>query len=264
MAYETITTTQQEGVLTITLNRPDSLNALTAQLLGELSDALRSAERDAAVRALVLTGAGRAFCSGQDLKSLEQIEQPDGAYHFGDWLRRNYHPVVQRLRSMEKPIVAAVNGPAAGAGMSLALACDLRLVADNAFFQTVFLGIGLVPDSGQLYFLPRLVGPAKAAELILLNERIGAEEAVRIGLANRVVPADQLGPAALELAGRLARGPGRAIALVKRGLSRSLASDLAETLEYEAQLQEIAGRTEDFREGVAAFVEKRPPRFQGR
>jgi 2-(1,2-epoxy-1,2-dihydrophenyl)acetyl-CoA isomerase len=278
MAYETILAAAEAGVLTITLNRPERFNALTPQVLTELQDALRSAERDEGVKVIVLTGAGRAFCAGQDLKTLDQLEQPGERgpqrgpsragvperFSFAEFLRRNYNPLILRLRASEKPIVGAINGPAAGAGMSLALACDLRIVSDAAFFQTGFVGIGLVPDSGMLFFLPRLVGPAKAAELIMLNDRVQADEALRLGLANRVVPADQLLPTTYELAQRLARGPSKALGLVKRGLNRSLVSDLEAMLEYEAQLQELAGRSDDFREGVAAFVQKRPPEFKGR
>lgn len=264
MADETILATAEAGVLTITLNRPESFNALTPQVFTELQDALRSAERDEGVKVIVLTGAGRAFCAGQDLKTLDQLEKPGERFSFAEFLRRNYNPLILRMRASEKPIVGAINGPAAGAGMSLALACDLRIVSDAAFFQTGFVGIGLVPDSGMLFFLPRLVGPAKAAELIVLNDRVQADEALRLGLANRVVPADQLLPTTYELAQRLARGPSKALGLIKRGLNRSLVSDLETMLEYEAQLQELAGRSDDFREGVAAFVQKRPPEFKGR
>lgn len=255
---------QRNGVLTLTLNRPEVFNALDSALLGELAEAFRGAERDEGTRAIILTGAGRAFCSGQDLKSLDELAPPGQTPHFGAWLRRSYNPLILRMRRLEKPILAAVNGVAAGAGLSLALACDLRVASAQASFAEVFARIGLVPDSGSLYFLPRMVGLGKAMELCLLADRVEAEEALRIGLVHRVVPHEQLQAAVEDLAERLASGPGRAIALIKRGLNRSLESTLEQMLEYEADLQEIAGRTQDFREGVLAFTEKRSPRYQGR
>jgi 2-(1,2-epoxy-1,2-dihydrophenyl)acetyl-CoA isomerase len=246
-------------VATITLDRPDALNALTIPLKRELLRALRDAERDRSIRAVVLTGAGRAFCAGQDLR--ERLE-PD-ATPLDVEVRERYVPLVRQLVTMPKPVVAAVNGVAAGAGASLAFACDLRVAADDARFVLAFGRIGLVPDSGATWLLPRLVGLGRATELALLPDPIGADEALRIGLVNRVVPADRLLAEAQELAGRLAEGAPRAVALTKRALARGLESGLDAALEYEAALQGVAGRTADHAEGIAAFVEKRPPRFTG-
>jgi 2-(1,2-epoxy-1,2-dihydrophenyl)acetyl-CoA isomerase len=263
VSYETLLTETTDGVLTLTLNRPDVYNAITPQLTRELGDALKAAGRDPAVRAVVLTGSGKAFCSGQDLKALGQLGENGAVPNLAELIRRHYNGLILQMRRLEKPIVASVNGVAAGAGMSLALACDLRIASDRASFVQAFVNIGLVPDSGSMYFLPRLVGLAKALELCLLGERVSAEEAHRIGLVSRVVPADGLAAATTELARKLAAGAGVALGLTKRGLSRALETDLAGMLEYEALLQEIAGRTADFREGVTAFKEKRPARFSG-
>ena len=263
MAYETIRADVSEGLLTITLNRPDAYNAFTPTMGRELADALKDARRDAAVRAIVITGAGKAFCSGQDLKMVDEL-MPDGrAPALGELLRRHYNGLILAMRRLDKPILASVNGVAAGAGMSLALACDLRIASERASFVQAFVNIGLVPDCGSLYFLPRIVGLAKALELSLLGERIDAREALRLGLVTRVVLEDELPAATAELAGRLAAGAGRALGLTKRGLNRALETNLEDMLEQEALLQEIAGRTDDFREGVTAFKEKRPARFSG-
>lgn len=258
--YETLLVDADAGVLTVTLNRPDVLNAVNEQLSADLLDALRLAEREPAVRCLVLTGAGRGFCSGQDLRDRAGV----GEVVYGESLRRRYNPIVLRLRTMEKPVIAAVNGVAAGAGCNLALAADLRVASDRATFIEVFARIGLIPDSGGTYHLPRLVGLAKAFELAYTAEPVDAAEALRIGLVNRVVPHDDLMPATLALARRLAEGPTRGYGLTKRGFNFALGATLEATLAYEADLQTIAGRTADHREGVTAFFEKRPPRFEGR
>ncbi len=260
---DTVLSSLEEGVLTVTLNRPEVYNAFNTQMLTDLGQTLRQAERDDRVRVLVITGAGRAFCSGQDLKNLDELAPNGQTPHFGEWIRRNYNPLIIRLRALEKPVLAAVNGVAAGAGMSLALACDLRIASEQASFSQAFAKIGLVPDSGSLYFLPRLVGYSKALELCWTGDSISAQEALRLGLVNQVVPADELMAATRQLAIRLAQGPAKAIGLIKRGMNRSLVADLESVLEYESYLQEIAGRTQDFQEGVAAFVEKRPAKFKG-
>lgn len=271
-SYETVLVERSGGVETITLNRPEVLNSFNATMHRELHDALRAAERDAAVRCVVLTGAGRGFCAGQDLKdTLAGAAPADGAAEPGsgvgqlaDVLRQRYNPIIRRLRTMEKPVVAAVNGVAAGAGVSVALACDLILAADSARFILAFSKVGLVPDSGASWFLPRVLGFARAYELAVLAEPLSAEDARGLGLINRVVPAAELAGAAAELAQRLAAGPTRAFGLTKRAMNRALTTDLDAALEYEALLQGIAAATADAAEGVRAFVEKRPPQFSGK
>jgi 2-(1,2-epoxy-1,2-dihydrophenyl)acetyl-CoA isomerase len=225
----------------------------------ELLAAVRAAAKDPGVRAAILTGAGRAFCAGQDLK--ERLEP--GAPPLGEELRERYNPIVLALRGLEKPVVAAVNGVAAGAGMSLALAADLRIASERASFVLAFGRIGLVPDSGATWTLPRLVGAAKAMEIALLDEPLTAAEAVRIGLVAKVVPADALADEARTIARRLAGGAPRAIALTKRALNGAFERDLESALAYEAYIQDLAGRTADHAEGIAAFVEKRAPTFAG-
>lgn len=248
-----------DAIATITLDRPDALNALTVPMKTELLTALRAVARDRAVRAVVLTGAGRAFCAGQDLK--ERLA-PDAA-PLAIEVRERYNPIIAAMRRLDQPIVGAINGVAAGAGASLAFACDIRLAAEDASFVLAFGRIGLVPDSGATWFLPRLVGPAKAAEMALLGESVTAAEAAHLGLVSRVVPADALADDARGVAARLAALAPRALALTKRALERSWSVDLEAALEDEAYRQGIAGATADHAEGLAAFLEKRPPRFTG-
>lgn len=247
------------GVLTITLNRPDALNAFTVEMKEALLAALKDAARNREVRVVVLTGAGRAFSAGQDLK---ERQGPD-AGDLGTELRTRYNPIILAMRRLEKPILGAINGVAAGAGCSIAIACDLLVASDKASFMEAFGKVGLVPDTGSSWFLPRLVGPARAAEMMFTADSIDAATAERIGLVNRVVPADKLMDEANALAARLAGAAPIALALAKRALSRALDSNLEDALEFEAQLQSIAGRSADHKEGIAAFVEKRPPRFRG-
>jgi Enoyl-CoA hydratase/carnithine racemase len=258
MIYDTITLETKNGVATLTLNRPDAYNAFNDAMGEEVGDALGQAARDDGVRALLLTGAGKAFCAGQDLKSIE----PDRS--LGDVVEKVWNPVLQRLWDLEKPVVAALNGIAAGAGASLALACDLRVASEKAALSVVFTKVGVVPDSGITWTLPRLVGMGRALELAYLADPVDAATAERLGLVNRVVPADDLLEEAGSLARRLAEGPTLAYALTKRAMRRAATSTFPEALEYEGHLQEIAGRSADYGEGVAAFVEKRPARFQGR
>jgi 2-(1,2-epoxy-1,2-dihydrophenyl)acetyl-CoA isomerase len=247
-----------EGVQTLTLNQPRRLNALSAELLQALNEALRAAERDDSVRALVLTGAESAFSSGADISEFNFDGQPPD---LGDLLRRRVNPVITRLRAMEKPVLAAVNGVAAGAGMSLALACDLRYAADSARFVLAFVRIGLVPDGGALYFLPRLVGPAAALELAWTGDPVSAQEALSLGLVNKVLPAAELLPATQDLAARLTRGPQRTLALIKRAINQAHELPLERVLDLEAQYQTVAARHPDFQEGVTAFREKRSAKF---
>ena len=263
MAYETLISETTDGVLTLTLNRPDVLNAVTDMMLHELQDALKNAERDAAVRCLVLTGAGRGFCAGQDLNA--GMAAVDGKRpSIGDHLRHGYNPVIRRLRAIEKPVIAAVNGVAAGAGANIALACDIRMASENAALAELFVKIGLVPDCGGTLFLPLLVGYGKAAELAFTGDRIGAEECYRLGLVNHIVPAAELMERTHELAVRLAAMPTKAIGLTKRAFNRAVMPDLDAVLDYEADMQEIASRTADYAEGTAAFRETRTPQFTGK
>ena len=248
-----------DAVATITLDRPDALNALTVPLKHELLAAFEQVADDAAVRAVVLTGAGRAFCAGQDLR--ERLE-PDAA-PLEEEIRLRYNPLVRAMVGLEKPLLGAINGVAAGAGASLALACDLRIAAEGASFLLAFGRVGLVPDSGATWLLPRLIGGAKAAELALTGAALSAADAERLGLVLRVVPAGELAAAAQALAAHLAEGAPRALALTKRALAASWDATLEEQLETEADFQGQAGATADHAEGVAAFVERRPPRFTG-
>jgi 2-(1,2-epoxy-1,2-dihydrophenyl)acetyl-CoA isomerase len=265
-SFGTLQTSQEDGVFTITLNRPDALNACNEQMGSELSAALKAAQRDKGTRCLVLTGSGRAFCVGQDLRELDEMQSgPDGdKFSFGPLLRQRYNPLALRLRTLEKPVVAAVNGIAAGAGAGLAFAADLRICARSAKFKMAFVDLGLVPDTASTLTLLQHVGYARAAELCLLGEDLPAEEALRYGLVNRVVADEELEATAREVAGRLASLPPRGLALTKRALNRAWTAVLEEQLEYEAYLQTTAGRTVDHREGVRAFLEKRPPKFQGK
>ncbi len=246
-------------VATLTLDRPEALNALTVPVKVALREALESIAADPGVRAVILTGAGRAFCAGQDLA---ERDEPDAAPLEVE-VRERYNPVIRALRSMGQPVIAAVNGVAAGAGASLAFACDLRIASEEARFVLAFGRIGLVPDSGATWFLPRLVGPAKAAELALVGDPVDAAEALRLGLVSKVVPSPELMSEARALAERLAAGAPLALALTKGALQRSMTIDLDEALEGEAKLQGIAGASADHAEGLAAFREKRPPRFSG-
>lgn len=246
-------------VATFTLDRPEALNALTVALKVALRQELERIAADRAVRAVILTGAGRAFCAGQDLAERELPE----AAPLDEELLERYNPIIRTLRSMGQPVIAAVNGVAAGAGASLAFACDLRIAATDARFVLAFGRIGLVPDSGATWFLPRLVGSARAAEMAFVGDPISADEALRIGLVSRVVPADDLMAEARALADRLAAGAPLALALTKGALDRAATIDLETALEGEAKLQGIAGASSDHAEGIAAFREKRPPRFTG-
>lgn len=250
--------TRASGVLTLTLNRPEALNSLTTELLDDLATSLREVETDASVRAVVITGAGRAFSAGQDLKAQLEGHGIDLRSH----LREHYLPVIEGMRSLEKPIIAAVNGVAAGAGMSLALAADLRVAGDAASFVQAFVRVGLVPDAAATYYLPRLIGLGRAMELAMLGESIDSRAALAMGLVNRVVADEELATAVADLASRLANGP-RSLGLIKRALSVSLDNEFDKQFRVEETAQLEALDTDDFREGVKAFREKRPASFSG-
>lgn len=247
------------AVATITLNRPDVLNALNTALMLALREAVTAASEDPAVRAVIVTGAGRGFSAGADLAS-----SSGGTGNAGTTLRERYHPVILAMRAMPKPIISAVNGVAAGAGMSIAMAGDIILAARSASFLQAFSKIGLVPDAGSTWFLPRYVGDVRARALAILADRISATDAQAFGLVWQVHDDGDLLPKAREMAERLASMPTRAYAMIKEALNDSHQRDLATQLELEADLQVKAGQTEDFREGVAAFLQKRPPQFKGR
>jgi 2-(1,2-epoxy-1,2-dihydrophenyl)acetyl-CoA isomerase len=259
VSFENIVYEKQKGVATITLNRPQALNAFTPQMNSELQQALKEADEDRSVRCLLLTGAGRAFCTGQDLKG----RTPETKGSLGASLRQRYNPIILRLRRTEKISIAAVNGVAAGAGCNLALACDLRIASEEAQFIQAFVRVGLAPDCGGSTILPRLVGLSKALELLLLGEPVDAKEALRIGLVTKVVASNDLLTTARSIAERAARGP-KSLGLIKRAVNRAILPELEAQLEYEAHLQEIAGRSADFDEGVRAFLEKRQPAFTGK
>ena len=262
MAYappqvKTLELTHQNAVLRITLNRPDVLNALSLDLLGELRDALQEAAEADDIRAVLLTGAGRGFSAGADLASTP-VEG-----NFEEMIQTYYNPVVRAIATMPKPVIAGVNGVAAGAGMSLALACDTRLLSSSAAFAVGFTGIGLVMDASASYFLPRLVGRGRAFELAYSGRKVGAEEALRLGFGEQIVPAETFAETAWEMTQRLAQGPTKAFAMVKEQLNASAHHDLEMQLGLEAQFQEVASNTADVREGVTAFKEKRKPKFRG-
>lgn len=252
-----VETTREGAVLTITLNRPDVLNAFNADLHKGLAAALKLA-RSEEVRAVVVTGAGRGFCVGQDLTEFR--EAPGD---IGSRLRATYHPNVLAVRTLEKPVIAAVNGAAAGAGLSFACACDVRIAADAASFVPAFINIGLVPDSGGSYFVTRILGPARAFEWLTSGRKLTAAEAHSWGLVSEVVETDALPARAAELAAQLAALPTRAIGMTKRLIDHAVNATLEQQLEREAELQTAATQTGDFKEGVAAFLEKRPPQFRG-
>jgi 2-(1,2-epoxy-1,2-dihydrophenyl)acetyl-CoA isomerase len=248
-----------DGVATLTLDRPAALNALTIEVKVALLDALRQIAADRSVRAVILTGAGRAFCAGQDLGERRLPDAPP----LDEELRQRYEPIIRAMVELDRPIIAAINGVAAGAGASLALACDLRIAAESARFVLAFSRIALVPDSGATWFLPRIVGSARAAELALLDAPLDAATAERVGLVSRVVPDDELLPTATAMAASLAERAPQAIAAAKRLLHQAWTTDLDAALEAERQAQGALGATFDHAEGVAAFLEKRPPKFTG-
>ena len=263
-SYQTLHYERSDGIATITLNRPDVLNAVNTAMGKELLEALRSAEKDEEVHCLIITGNGRAFCAGEDIQDLRgQYERGENP-KLGERLLVKYNPIVRQIRNMQKPVIAAVNGVAAGAGTGIAYSCDVRVASEDARFLQAFIKVGLAPDSGTSFFLPRLVGFSKALELSLTGDELSSKDAERLGLVSKVVPKEQLMETARELGTKLARGPSKAIGLTKRALNKSISSDLETVLEYESYLQEIAGATADHIEAVRAFFEKRKPVFKGK
>lgn len=260
MAYSCLLYEKNGSITTITLNRPDVFNAFNDEQSYELQDALKSAKKDEECRVVVLTGSGKAFCSGQDLKAIAGAEKRS----FIDSLHKRYNPIIREMRNMPKPIICRLNGVAAGAGCSLALASDFIIASENASLIEVFINVGLVLDSGSSFFLPRLVGSARAFELSTMGSKVTAKQALEWGMVNRCVPAEQLDEETANVANYYASAPTKAIGLMKKMLNRSFNSDLEAMLEYEAYCQEVAGSSSDNKEGVAAFNEKRKPVFTGK
>jgi 2-(1,2-epoxy-1,2-dihydrophenyl)acetyl-CoA isomerase len=263
MSYETVQWEQSGGVGRITLNRPETLNAWTVQFGGELGAVLDGEAADESVRAVLITGAGRGFSSGADLKAGFEAHPDDGMPDVHKELTEVYHPVITGIRRLPKPVVAAVNGPAVGIGCSLALACDIVLAGESAYFGLAFVNIGLMPDGGSTLFVPAAVGKAHAFEMALLGERVDAATALDWGLVNRVHPDDKLLDEASALAEQFAQGPTRSYAGSKQALNQMIYPRLDDQLELEAKLQHELARSKDFQEGVGAFVEKRQPSFSG-
>lgn len=250
----------ERGVARIAFNRPDVYNALNDEITYEMQAAFKQIAKDELVRVVVLTGEGKAFCAGQDLKAAMGGEKRS----FSESLDKRYNPLIRQIRELKKPVIGRINGVAAGAGCSLALACDLLVMADEAYLVEVFINIGLVMDSGSSYFLPRLVGSAKAFELSTMGSKIGGQEAVSLGLANKSVPLAELDEAIRQYTDYYATSPTKAIGLMKQMLNKSGSSSLNDMLKYEAYCQDIAGSSDDYNEGVTAFLEKRKPKFTGK
>lgn len=259
--YQHITYEVKDGLATISMNRPEVYNALNQIIKEELLQAFKQAEQDDSVRVIVLTGSGKAFSSGQDLKSAQQ-EMKGKTY--SETVRTYYNPLILKMKEMPKPIIGKINGVAAGAGCSLALACDVLVAADTAVFSELFVGIGLVMDSGSTYFLPRMVGSLKAFELATLGTQISAAEAQQIGLVNKVAPAASLDEAVMTYVQLYRHAPTRTVGLIKQMLLKSANMSLADALELEARVQDEAAATEDHQEGIRAFIEKRKPVFKGK
>lgn len=260
MEFKTVLYQKEGTLLRITLNRPEVYNAFDDTLSYELQDALKAAAKDEEVRVIILTGSGKAFCSGQDLKAIAGIEKRS----FIDSINKRYNPIIRAMRNMPKPIICRLNGVAAGAGCSLALACDLIIASETAVLVEAFVNIGLVLDSGSSYFLPRLVGSTRAFEIATMAPKITGQQAFDWGIANRVTSPENLDNVVNEIGNYYANAPTKAIGLMKKMLNKSTSSDMETILEYEAYCQEIAGNSEDNKEGVTAFIEKRKPEFKGK
>ena len=260
MSYETIILERKDGVATLTLNRPEKLNAINMKMVEELESVIAEIIKDRDVRVLVITGAGRGFCSGADVSGMAQAAAPIEFRYVTQIL----HKIIHALTDLEKPVIAKVNGVAVGIGCSLALSTDMIIASEKAQLGVIFSRIGLIPDGGSLFHLPRLVGPAKAKELVFTAKMVDAKEAERIGLINKAVPADKLDSEVSTLAKQLAEGPTVAFGMAKKIINKGLSMDLSSVLECEAFGQTIAGTTEDAREGITAFLEKRKAKFKGK
>lgn len=251
-----VLTEQKDGIFTVVLNRP-KVNAFILEMIEATQKAFKVAQSDPGIRAVILTGNGRVFSAGQDITEVKQAEDTSYRYH----LLHTYNPLVLQIRRLEKPVLAAINGPVSGAALGVALACDLRIAAENARFVVGFSGIGLVPDSAVSLLLPMIIGLGRAAEYVYTNAPISAEQALALGLVNKVVPEEQLSQRAFEWASKLAQGSSKAFGLTKRAFNKAVLGNLEQVLDYEAHLQEIAGSSKAHKEGVRAFLEKRPPKF---
>ncbi|RPF53900.1 enoyl-CoA hydratase/isomerase family protein [Aquisalibacillus elongatus] len=256
--FQTIVYDVNQGVATIKLNRPWAYNAFTKEMNREITKALKLSSKNEDVRCIVITGEGKAFCSGQDLQDVDEKT------NHADFLRSRYHPMLKTLKEIDLPVVAAVNGTAAGAGLSLALACDFRLVKSGTKFMSAFMGVGLVPDSGMMYVLPRIVGYAKSMEIVTLNKPITSDEAHKLGLVTELIEPDEWGEKTSAFAKQLANLPTKAFSLVKRYMMDSMHESYEEFLDKEAQAQRIAGQSEDHQEGLQSFKDKRKPHFIGK
>lgn len=261
MSYENIIYTVENGVATITLNRQATLNAFNDAMIAETIDAMKQADRDGNVRCIVLTGAGRGFSSGQDLSGFQDRR---GQMSISEHLRHGYHRLVKLMVRIEKPIIGAINGVAAGAGCGIALACDIRIASEKASFMLAFSKIGLIPDSGVNWILPQLIGYSRAYQMAITAERVPANTALAWGMVNVVASEADFAATVQQWASQIAGGATKAYGLTKRAMQRSFEQDLDEALEYEAMLQDVAGATEDNKEGVRAFLEKRPAQFKGK
>jgi 2-(1,2-epoxy-1,2-dihydrophenyl)acetyl-CoA isomerase len=259
--YNTLLYTNTDGLCTITLNRPDVYNAFNEEMSAEIIDAIKKTTKDDSIRVVVITGAGKAFCSGQDLQDAMKGE---GTRSLSDSVLRRYNPMILGIREMPKPVICRLNGVAAGAGASLAMACDIIISAESASLIQAFANIGLVLDSGSSFFLPNLIGYHKAFEFCTLGSKVTAAEAHRLGIINKLVPLEELDAAVKEFADRYVAAAPRSMTLIKKMLNKSLSSNLRDMLQYEAYSQEIAGMSDDYKEGIAAFIEKRKAVFKGK
>lgn len=260
MSENFIISEKEKGVLKLTLNRPKKLNSFTEPMAGQLQQALIDAQNDEAVRCVLLTGTGKAFCAGQDLP---EVLDKDDDYELAETVRSSYNPIIKAIRHLGKPVVCAVNGTAAGAGANIAFACDVVIASAEAVFVQSFSKIGLIPDSGGTYFLPRLVGLQRTNAMYLLDEKISAQKAVEIGLIYKAAEPDELMNEASQIAMKLAKMPTKGFALYKQAVNQSFTNSLQQQLNLEAELQTEAGKTHDYKEGVQAFLEKRRPEFKG-